>query len=260
MLLAVGLGWAVDPSSAWKALYEARFVQIADGAPENAGQLYASLLADGSEGESASTYYWMGQARLSTGDLEGASEVLKLALADPRYREETLALLEEANLRLRSIAGVPARFDFEADTFPGVRSGAGAGRGQAGVQQVDGRGVYAWTTTIRPGEPDGVALRFRSGTEVTGVRWVARSRGAPAVLQVVAVDRWGAAWTSTEVVVDDDDWYDVHLRIADFVAVDGASSPLRIGRVVELRLEDVTGERSDVRGPHTILLDDFVVE
>ena len=92
------------------------------------------------------------------------------------------------------------------------------------------------------------------------IKFTARSLVAPAVLRVVALDRWGALWASTEVVVDDDDWYDVTLRFADFAPLPEGGGPTRLGGVSELRIEDVTGERSDVRGSHTILVDDLVVD
>lgn len=260
MLLAVAFSLAADPSAAWKALYEARFVQIAEGTPENAVRLYEALLDDDSSTDAAPAQFWMGRALFSAGDMEGARRAFERALDDSRYRLEALTLLDATALRLGEIGAVPVRFDFESPEFPGVRFGAGAGRGEAGVQTVSGRGVYGWTTTIRPGEPDRVGLRLKSGSSVDEISFTARSLVAPAVLRVVALDRWGALWASTEVVVDDDDWYDVTLRFADFSPLPEGGGPTRLGSVSELRIEDVTGERSDVRGSHTILVDDLVVD
>jgi hypothetical protein len=260
MLLVLQLALAADPSAAWKSLYEGRLVQIADGTPVTAVRLYDTILEDLGVRAPSAVHYWRGRALLAAGQLPQATASLELAVGDPALRLEALALIEEAELRQRVITRLPARFTFDGDVFPGVRSGGGAGRGDAGPTTEDGRRVYAWSTTIRPGEPDRVSLRLGDVAGVTAVRFAARSRGVPAVLKLVAVDPWGGTWTSTEVVVDDDDWYDVELRVADFLPPERVAGPARISRVVELRLEDVTGERSEVRGAHTLLLDDLEID
>ena len=126
MLLAVALAWATDPSVAWKALYEARFVQVAEGTPENAVRLMQALIEDAPKGESVplAAHYWLGRAQLSAGDLPAALASLQLAVADSAVRREALALIDEAELRRHAVASIPARFAFESEDFPGVRSGA----------------------------------------------------------------------------------------------------------------------------------------
>lgn len=260
MLLGVALALAADPSAAWKALYEARFVQIAEGTPEIAVRLYEAILDGDAGSDTAAVQFWLGRTLFSAGDLDGARAAFELAVEDSRYRDSARRLLDATALRVGAIGSVPIRYDFESPGFPGVRFGAGAGRGEAGIQRVGGRGVFAWSTTIRPGEPDLVGLRLAGGGRVAEVKFTARSLSVAAVLRVVALDRWGAAWASTEVVVDDEDWYDVALRISDFTPLGEASHGTRLGLVSEIRLEDVTGERSDVRGAHTILLDYLTVE
>jgi len=260
MLFAVAMAFAGDASAGWKALYEARLVEIVDGTPDNAVRLYQALLEDGSSANplQGTAYYWMGRARLAGGDVFGARAALELAVGDPSLRAAALALIEEADLRVGPVLSLPARFSFEGADFPGVRGWTGAGRGAVGEQVFGQRTVFSWATTIRPGEPDRMSLRFGEGVRLAAVNFAARSTVSPAVLKLLAIDEWGDAWSSTEIVVDDHDWYDVSLRIADFRPVDGTRGAARIGRVVELRLEDVTGERSDERGTHTILIDDLV--
>jgi hypothetical protein len=260
MLAALAaVAWAADPATDWGLLYDARFVEIADGSPENAVKLYQSLREDRAPADPlfATTTFWLGRAQLEDDQIEAALRSLDAAAADPEYRDAALALEEDARLRLGPVTALPARWTFEDHGFPVVRGWTGVGRGEAGLETVDGRKVFAWATTVRPGEPDRITLRFADDLRPRELSFSARAETADTVLRLVVRDEWGARWVSEGVALGRT-WTELRFRMADLVPATLTLGPTQLGRVVDMSLEDITGERSDVRGANTLLLDDVV--
>ncbi len=259
MLAVIAASWAADPATDWGTLYDARFVEIAYGSPENAVKLYEALREDRTAADPlfATTSYWLGRAELETGDIDHALRDLEAAAADPTYRDASLALEEEAQLRLSPVGGLPAQWTFDTSEFPAVRGWSGTGRGDATITEVEGRSVFAWSTTVRPGEPDRITLRFGEALHPRELSFSARASTDDAVLRLVVLDQWGARWVSDGVALGRT-WTELHFRMAELVPATLTPGPTELGRVVDVILEDITGERSDVRGVNTLLLDDVV--
>lgn len=260
MLAALAaLAWAADPATDWGLLYDARFVEIADGSPENAVKLYEALREDRlpSDPLFSVSSYWLGRARLQDGAIDDALHALDAAAADPEFRDVALALEEDAHLRRTPVTTLPARWTFEDDAFPVVRGWTGLGRGDAAAETVNGRRVFAWSTTVRPGEPDRITLRFAPSASPRELTFSARADTADTVLRLTVRDEWGARWVSEGVALGLT-WTEVHFRMADLIPATLTPGPTQLGRVVDMSLEDITGERSDVRGANTLLLDDVV--
>lgn len=272
LLVGVCGALAADPATDWATLYDARLAEVSDGTPDNAVRVYRSLLEDIDAAQPlySVTSFWLGRALLGAEQVDEGMRVLSSITGDSargRLRDETdadlrlaaLALLEDGQLRLDAIGRLPSRWGFETGGFPAVRGAVGDGRGDVGVWREGDRVVFRWNTSVRPGEPDRITLRFVPEALPREVGFAARAADAEAVMRVVAVDPWGQRWFSPEWTVPTDAWLDVRVGVASFVPEEGARGPVWLDRVVDLRFEDISGERSDVRGANALLLDDVYV-
>lgn len=272
ILSAAAADPAADPALGWALLFDARLAEVADGTLENAVRLYEGILEDMDPAlpAFALTSFAMGRALIGSDEVDEGMRVLA-AITDNsargRLRDEvgadlrmaSLRLVEEGQLTRKAIPRLPVRWGFENDTFPAVRGATEDGRGSIGLGRVEGRQVLEWATNVRPGDPDRMTLRFGPDASPGEVGFSARAVDAEAVLRLVAVDPWGRRWTSPEWTVPVADWLDVRLGVRSFVPEEGRGGPARIDRVVDIRFEDISGERSNVRGANRVLLDDIYV-
>ncbi|MBM4367758.1 MAG: hypothetical protein FJ102_16215 [Deltaproteobacteria bacterium] len=260
LIVAAGLAWADDAARDWGTLHDALLVEVADGTPMVAEELYRELLDERKPSDPlyGAVAYWLGRNRVLAGAVDDgtAFEALSAAVADPSLRPAALTLLVAADLRRHEIKQLPAEWTFETGTFPAVRVRPGGKPSDLGVRRDDGRVVLAWTTTVRPGEPDGLGLRLAAGLELDEIRFSARALDRDAVLRVTARDDDGGAWHSDDLALAAGAWREVSLQRRDLAADPGTRGPVALRRVSELSIEDVSGERGAVRGEHTLLLDD----
>ncbi len=260
LIAAAGLARADDPARDWGTLHDALLVEVADGTPMVAEELYRELLDERRPSDPlyGAVAYWLGRNRVLAGAVDDgtAFEALSAAAAEPSLRPAALTLLVAADLRRHEIKALPAAWTFETGTFPAVRVRPGGQAKDVGVRRDAGRVVLAWTTTVRPGEPDGLGLRLASGLKLDEIRFSARAADQDAVLRVTARDDDGGAWYSDDLAVTADTWLEVVLHRHDFAPDPDARGPVELRRISELLIEDVSGERGAVRGEHTLFLDD----
>lgn len=275
MLLVVWAAYAGDPVADWKSLYEARFLRLADGSPENAATLYRATLQDRTPQDPlyASTAYWLGRAQLELGDLLEARATLAAAAADPpasatsgaalygadvATRDAARALLEEIALRTGEVRSLPARWDFESGSFPAVRGWAGLDSGDLRVVDEGAGRALSWSTVHAAGVIDRLTVRF--GEETPPPRTFSfrvHAREGDVAVRVVGIDEWGLGWTSGLVPVPLDGWADVRVDLAELDAPALAPGPAALGRVIDLRIE-VLPTGPDARGRATVLIDDVL--
>jgi len=260
LMVATGLARADDPARDWGTLHDALLVEVADGTPIVAEELYRELLDERKPSDPlyGAVAYWLGRNRVLAGAIDDgtAFEALGAAAAQPTLRPAALTLLVAADLRRHEIKRLPAEFNFETGTFPAVRVRPGGMASDIGVRRDAGRVVLAWKTTVRPGEPDGLGLRLAAGLALDEVCFSARAGNHDAVLRVTARDDDGGAWHSGDLVLAAGTWRDVVLHRRDLAPDPGVRGPVALRRVSELVIEDVSGERGAVRGEHTLLIDD----
>lgn len=261
VLLWIALATAGDLARDWGTLYDARLVEIVDGTPEVAVELYRELLTDRPQTDPlyASTALWLGRALLNLGELAAAEAALGISATVPAHRDEAVRLIEETQLRNSAIVSLPQTWGFETGTFPAVRRAADGTRGALGVRRVGESVVLSWATSIRPGEPDYLALRLSDGLVVRELRARVRPVEFPAVIRVVALDGEGRRWVSDDHWLGNEDWSDIVVATQVLKPELGSAGLGRMRSVAELRIEDVSGERSPVRGDNTLLLDDVSV-
>jgi hypothetical protein len=260
VLLGALSAFAGDPARDWGTLYDARLVEVSDGTPDVAAELYAELLEDRPPSDPlfTSASFWLGRSRLALEQLDAAVEALSVAATDPQLRDAAVNLLEEAELRAHPLTALPVLWDFESAGFPAVRGARDGGRGEVGVRRVGERVVLSWGTTVRPGEPDRLSLRFADDVSVRELRFSVRAVEFPAVIHVVAIDADGQHWESEDRWLGNEAWTDEVLTSSQFRPLLGPS-PARLGHISELQIEDLTGERTSARGENTLLLDDVLV-
>jgi hypothetical protein len=258
--LASAAAGATDPARDWGTLYDARLVEVVDGTPEVAVELYAELVQDRPPTDVlyAEIMFWLGRAQLELDRSDAAVATLGAAVTDPVLRDGALALLEEAALRDHRIDAIPVAWNFEHGGFPGVRGAGSGGRGELAVKRVGERVVLSWGTTVRPGEPDRISLRFGDRVPVREFRLSLRPVEFPAVIRVVAIDGDGLRWVTEPWALGNEDWSERVVGPGQ-LSIPGVLSPRRIDRITALQIEDLTGERTSARGENTILIDDVVV-
>jgi hypothetical protein len=101
-----------------------------------------------------------------------------------------------------------------------------------------------------------LALRLANGLPLREVRLRIRPVEFPAVVRLVVVDADGHQWNSEDFWLGNEDWSELVVPTSTFRR-DGPRGEARAPRLVsDLRVEDVSGERSPMRGENTLLLDD----
>ncbi len=247
---------ADDSARPWEALYDARLVDAADGTPDVAAKFYEELLDDLGPRDAMRgvTCYWLGRARLESGDLEGAVEALRAAVDDPAMARAAETLLAQVELRQRALPALPAVWNFETGAAGFVRGSSGAGKGEVTIRRVEGNALLAWETIVRTGEDDAVMVAVAEGVAVHELRFRARSTSFPAVLRVSAGDGAGLRYAADAVQVPVETWVDIVVPVAGMKPVEPGSPPLK--RAITLAIEDVTGIIGSDRGVNTLLLDD----
>ena len=271
MLALCAWAAASDPAADWKALYEARFVAVADGTPDNAARLYEATLLDRGPADAlfVATSYWLGRARLELGDLSRARGSLAAAAAepglaagapyvsDPEVRDAARELLEEVALRGAVIVSLPVRFDFEGGSFPGVRAWSAEGAGLEVVGE-PGRRAAAWSTVVGPDTTDHVTLRFADTAAPAAVSVRARLAEGELAVRWSAVDEWGARWRGPVTPLTAE-WTEARVSARDLEPPEGAVGPMAPGRLTDVALELVpTG--TGARGRATLWVDDILAE
>lgn len=247
---------ADDSARPWEALYDARLVDAADGTPDVAAKFYEELLEDLGPNDPmrGPTCYWLGRARLESGDLDGAVESLKSAVDDSAMARAAETLLTQVELRQHALPSLPAAWNFSAGAGGFVRGPTGSGKGELAVRRIDGDPVLAWETVVRTGEDDAIMMAVAEGVSVRELRFRARSTSFPAVLRVSAGDGAGLRYAADAVQVPLENWVDIVVSVSDLKAIEPGSPPLR--KVITVSIEDVTGLIGSDRGGNTLHIDD----
>lgn len=261
-----------DPTADWRALYEARFVEIADGTPGNAVLIYQATLLDRDPGAPlfSTTAFWLGRAQLAMVLIPEAQASLRAAAAEPAsrgdrraifqldagIRDSAAALLEEMALDAAQVSRLPAAWDFSAAALPAVGGWRGDGDDRVGIEAVDGQPALRWTASLDRAEPPRLTLRFGGATNVREIGFRARAGDRALALRVVVVDEWGDRWSSPRIPVGEGAWTAVTVDVRDLEPAGAAIGPRQLGRVVDVRLEATQPGAGDEPGSGTLFLDD----
>lgn len=262
-----------DPTADWRALYEARFVEIADGTPNNAVLIYQATLLDGDPSAPlfSTTAFWLGRAQFAMGLTPEAQATLRAAAAEPGprgdrsaifqldsgIRASASALLEELALDAAQVGSLPAAWNFATGDFPAVRGWQGEAEDREAVEAVDGQPALRWTASLDRAEPARLTLRFGSGTDLQELAFRARAGGPGLAVRIVVIDEWGDRFPSAVTPVLDGAWTTVVIHVPDlYPSGAAATGPRQRGRVVDVRLEATPRSRGEGPGSGTLFLDD----
>lgn len=264
LLLALVLPAAATGPEAWASLYDGRLSQSMDRDTGAAIAIYETLLSGMPEGDPlrGDVLYWLGRARLASGDAAGAMETLGSAKSVWSSRSRARALLGRLLAQKQAVRVVPYLQDFRRGTQPWVR---GWHRGRdADLIAEEGPGpggrVVSWRTEVRDGEDD--FLTFAVGTDgapVSRIHLALRATEFPAVVRLVLEDVEGGRWEAPLVHVPTGAWTAVDLPLQRFVDPARPGSRQRISgdRLRWVTLYEVTAEYAEDRGENHLLIDDL---
>ncbi len=243
----------------WEAQHDARLAEALDGTPEVAALYYRELLqnieieADPSrERLDAETLYWFARSLYALGDVNGALEALRLAVAEPTIRPLASALVAIIEADVRREGGLPVDFRFEDDTRSfDVAAGS---TGNISHERLKEGGVLRWRSQVRAGEVSRLELPLRPSVPLHSLAFRVKAREFSADLQVTVQDGAGRRFAAPLVRVPTDDWLRVELAAASFRPLVGGGV---MGRISSVQLENLTGYLSSERGAQELLVDDF---
>lgn len=256
----------------WCELYDARLLEVADSSTLAVEENLESLLSRVGENEPlrGDVAYWLANARLALGDLEGARAATALARRFPHTLEAATAFDSQIDAIERRITRVPVRSDFSDSPSPFAHSWIHGDRGSISTGEPppvpgappQGNSALRWLSRVRDADDDQVVLTFDPGAgAVKGVRFMARAEGFPAYLRLLLLETDGHEFTSDYVLVPTDQWLAVEAPLgAFFIAEPGtARTRPRPDSVQAVHLQDVTGYLSADRGNHVIWIDNLEI-
>lgn len=249
-----------DDVRIWEGLYDARLIEAADGTPAIAIQYYEELLQElpADAPQRPEVLYWLGRARFSLGDLDGAIAALQEAARSPDQRPMAEALLSRIELQRRGAIGLPIRWDFSQGPMSFSRS-LDDDAGRLATRLIDGNPALIWPMLVRSGGIGHISLSLAQELPIRYLAFRARAERFPANLQVVLLSPDGGRFSAPLVVVPTGRWMRVEWRVESFRAIDGrAEAPLRRARVVVF--QELTGYLSSDRGDNALFIDDLRIE
>lgn len=264
MLLLLATGLAQGGPEAWEAIHDGRLIEALGGDPSEAVLQYEQALSYLEEGDPdrPELMYWLGRARYTAGDIEGARTALRAALDDPRWQDRAWAFLSRVEARVHAVSKLPHQEDFSRSFGALVRGWTRFSEG--GLERLDGVSpggtALKWSTVVREGEPDFIYVFLKElRRPPRRIRIFMSARGFPAHVRFVAEDTEGRRWTGPVVTLSTTEWVAIDQQIRDFVLEEdpqaGRMPPGTHLRLVQLY--DVTAQTASDRGDNVILIDDF---
>jgi hypothetical protein len=256
--------WA-GAAETWAAQYDARLTQAVGNDPSGAIAVYETLLAQMPHADTmrGDVLYWLGRARWSAGDLQGARQSLESAL---KYRvsiRRARILLGRLSVAEKAIQSLPYRNDFRIEMGAWVR---GWERGQESDLSVDdgpdGR-VLKWQTELVNRLDDFIIMGLDTDdVSVTQMSFRVQTDAVETHLRILVEDEEGQQWTAPLEIIEIGKWSHVRLVLKTFMPADApaaAGRSLDVSTVRRVILRDVTAYHTQARGKNTIFIDDFEI-
>ena len=122
LLSLAGPAWA-GAAETWSAQYDARLTQAVGNDPSGAIAVYETLLAQMSNTDTmrGDVLYWLGRARWSAGDSQGARQSLESALEYRASKRRARVLLGRLAVAEKAIRSLPHTNDFRTQKSAWVR-------------------------------------------------------------------------------------------------------------------------------------------
>ena len=262
--LLSGLAALAGGPENWSSAYDARLSQAMGAKPSDAIAIYEALIAQIPQGDEqrGEILYWLGRARWSAGDLEGARRSLESASRYRSARSRVRILLGRMDADKRAVERLPHRAEFRLSTDPWVR---GWERGRSTDLTLSDQGEsrsLSWRTEVEEDESDFLIFGLRlDGERLTSVDVQMRSGSLQGRYRVLLEDDDGQLGTTSVKSVPTDRWTKISLLLSDFVRADDPADRRRPDgrRLKWVILRDVTALHTDQRGENTLFMDNLVI-
>ncbi len=264
LLLCLAFPAFAEGPEAWASLHDGRLSQSMDRGPSAAIAIYETLLSGMPDGDPmrGEVLYWLGRARLASGDSAGAMETLGSAKSVWSSRSRARALLGRLMAQKQAVRQLPYLQDFTRDSTPWVR---GWHRGRdVDLVTKEGPGpggrVASWRIEVRDGEEDFLTFSVDTdGAPISRIQLSLQATEFPAVVQLALEDGEGGRFVAPQVNVQTGSWTLVTLPLDRFVNVDqpdGGVIP-NGARVRRVSLREITAHHAEDRGENHLLIDDM---
>jgi hypothetical protein len=253
----------------WEELYDGMLLEAAGGDLDGAISRYEALVHNLSAEDPirAEALFWLGQARYTLGDVEGAREALRegIRFASPA-RSRCKELLGQIELEESSIDHVPLEWTFDQDDHGFVHPSRYEDKGSLRIEVdgPDGDPALEWTTSVDVRKDDLLVVGFRQPTPPPrGVRFDVQSSTLDARLRILVFDAYGRKYTlgpsSAAVVAPAGRWVRVDVHLDAVQGVDPTQDPLVPALIDRMLIQDVTAYYGRASGQNTLFIDDFEV-
>jgi hypothetical protein len=263
LLLLLQPAMAEGPE-AWASLHDGLLNQSMDREPYAAIASYEALLSGTPEGDPmrGDLLYWLGRARLASGDATGALETLGAAGRVWSTRARARSLMGRLRAQKQAVRRLPFFQGFESSSSPWVR---GWDRGRDTDleldRSVDGQ-VAAWHVEVREGQEDFLTFAVQTdGAPVSGISLRLQATEFPMVVELHLADAEGGLWRAPMSLVPAGRWISVDLPLKQFVNLDSgvAAGHISGSSLRWVKLKEVTALHLEDRGKNRLLIDDLAL-
>jgi hypothetical protein len=249
----------------WAAQYDARLTQAVSNDPSGAIAVYETLLAQMPQTDlmRGDVLYWLGRARWSAGDAQGARQSLESALEYRASRRRARVLLGRLSVSDKAIRKTPYKNDFRLNTGPWVRGWERGQDSDLAIEEGPGGRVLRWKTDLVEQLDDFIIMGMDTdGGPINQVFLRAQSKNVEMHLRILIEDETGRRWTAPVEIISPGAWSSVRLPLNAFMPADAPAADgrtLNNTRVHRLILRDVTAYHTQDRGENVIYIDDFAI-
>ena len=265
LLLALLQPAMAEGPEAWASLHDGLLNQSMDREPFAAIASYEALLSGIPEGDPmrGDLLYWLGRARLASGDATGALETLGASGKVWSSRARARSLMGRLRAQKQAVRRMPYLQGFESSTSPWVR---GWDRGRDADLALDRRAdgpVAAWHVEIREGQEDFLTFAVQTdGALVSRISMQLQATEFPMVVELHLADAEGGLWRAPMILVPASSWLSVDLSLEQFVNLDSgvAAGHISGGSLRWVQLKEVTALHLEDRGENQLLIDDLALK
>lgn len=259
-----------DDLDNWQALQGALLGEAIDGDLTTSMSSYSRLVGSLANDDPARTeaLYWLARARYVKGDIDGARDALRKAIASPSpSRGRCLDLLGEIELEQSAIHALPSRWSFDAVAGATPENGfvhpaAYSDKGSLRVDQVvfgDENPALVWTTQVDPRKEDLIVVGLRVPAPKL-LQFRVRATNFDARLRVALLDTAGRRWwgETSGYTVSTDAWTTIAVDFSTLRPEEG-SGRLNPSAIDQIVLIDATAGALRRTGENSLVIDDFEV-
>lgn len=261
LLLLLQPAMAEGPE-AWASLHDGLLNQAMDREPFAAIASYEALLSGTPEGDPmrGDLLYWLGRARLASGDAAGALETLGAASKVWSSRARARSLMGRLRAQKQAVRTVPYSQGFESSASPWVRGWDRGRDGDLALERGPDRQVAGWKIEVREGQEDFLTFAVQTdGAPIRAISMRLQATEFPVVVEVHLADDQGGVWRAPMIPVSAGSWISVDLPLDQFVNLDSgvAAGAIGGGSLRWVTLKEVTALHLEDRGENQLLIDDL---